>query len=134
MNQFNKTLFLKYLKDLNLDNNDFIIVAGGSLLLQNIKDSTEDIDLYVNQKAFDELAKKYKIIKSNKPYPNHYIVNENLEVVLKDNLEELDYVLIDGYKCSTLEYEYLWKKKNNRQKDQEIIKKLEDVLNICDIL
>lgn len=51
---FNKKSLKEYLNNLNLDKEDFIIVAGGSLLLQNIKDTTEDIDLYVN--------KKYKIV------------------------------------------------------------------------
>ncbi len=125
---FNKERFKEYLESLNLNNKDFIIVAGGSLLLQNVKDTTEDIDLYVNNKAFNELNRLFEIKKSNKPYPNHYVVNDNLEVVLKDNLEEIDYVLIDGYKCSTLEYEYEWKKKQNRLKDKEILKQLEKKL------
>ena len=125
---FNKARFKEYLESLDLNNEDFIVVAGGSLLLQDIKDFTEDVDLYVNKNGFNTLSKSFEIKLSDKPYANHYIVNDNLEVVLKENLDEISYALIDGYKCTTLKYEYEWKKKNNRLKDQEIIKKLEKKL------
>ena len=129
---FNKEKFKKYLNDLNLDTEDYIIVAGGSLLLQSIKDVTEDIDLYVNEKAFNKLKELFEVRPSNKPYENHYIVNDNLEVVLKDDINRISYNLVDGYRCSTLEYEYEWKKKNNRPKDKDVIKKLEKYMELFD--
>ena len=122
---FNKDKFKDYINRLKLNKDDFIIVAGGSLLLQDIKDFTEDVDLYVNKNGFDILSKLFVIRPSGKEYGNHFTVNDHLEIVLKDNLDEMKYILIDGYKCTTLEYEYEWKKKHNRPKDQEIIKKME---------
>ena len=125
---FNKDKFKDYINRLKLNKDDFIIVAGGSLLLQDIKDFTEDVDLYVNKNGFDILSKLFVIRPSGKEYGNHFTVNDHLEIVLKDNLDEMKYILIDGYKCTTLEYEYEWKKKHNRPKDQEIIKILEKYL------
>ena len=103
---FDKDKFIEYIEKLNLNKEDFIIVAGGSLLLQGIKEYTEDVDLYVNEDGFNTLSKSFDIRPSNKEYTNHYTVNDKLEVVLKENLNELDYTTINGYKCSTIEYEY----------------------------
>ena len=122
---FNKKSLKEYLNKLNLDKEDFIIVAGGSLLLQNIKETTEDIDLYVNKKCFDKLTKLFEVKLSGKPYENHYIITDKLEVVLKNEFSKISYILIDGFKCSSLDFEYNWMKQQNRIKDRKTIKKLE---------
>ena len=102
---FNKKSLKEYLNKLNLDKEDFIIVAGGSLLLQNLKETTEDIDLYVNKKCFDKLTKLFEVKLSNKPYENHYIITDKLEVVLKNDLDRTDYIVVDEFKCSSLDFE-----------------------------
>ena len=122
---FNKDKFKDYIDKLELNKDDFIVIAGGSLLMQDIKDFTEDVDLYINKSGFEKLSKSFAIKPSGKEYANHFTVNDHLEIVLKENLNEIEYTLVDGYKCTTLKYEYEWKRKYNRPKDQEIIKKLE---------
>ena len=72
----NKKEFEKYLDDLGLDKKEYCIISGGSLLMHNLKEETDDVDLYVTQKSFDKLSKKFNVHISGKPFPNHYTVNE----------------------------------------------------------
>ena len=130
---FNKDRLKQYLKDLKINENDYIIIAGGSLVMQNIKETTEDIDLDVSKKAFDVLAKKFDVHLSSKPYPKHYYVNDDVEVVLVDDLSTINRINVDGFYCTTLEDEYKWKKEHAREKDKEILSKIEEILSTKEV-
>ena len=121
----NKREFEEYLDKLDLDKNEYCIISGGSLLMHNLKEETDDVDLYVTQKQFNNLSKKFNVHRSNKPYPNHYTVNENTEAVLIDNIENEKIYYIDGYPCRSIMDDYHWYKKNARPKDMISSNKIE---------
>lgn len=77
-------------------------------------------------------TKLFEVKLSGKPYENHYIVTDKLEVVLKNEFSKISYILIDGFKCSSLDFEYKWIKIHNRIKDRKTIKKPEEYFNIKD--
>ena len=123
---FKKEEIKEYLKNFDLEKGEYILIAGGSLVMHGIKDETEDIDLYISEKQFEKLKEKYNLRKSEKEYENLYEVNDNLEVrvmeIDKDNI-----YIIDGMPCNSLLADYKWKKENNREKDRETIKKEEEL-------
>ena len=125
---FKKEEIKKYIDDLGLSKEDYIIIAGGSLTMQGVTEKTDDIDLYVNKSGFDFLKNKFDVTRSNKPYPNHYTVNDILEVVLKEDFSKAESVSIEGYKCTTIEDEYEWKKSHGREKDKAVLEVMEQYL------
>ena len=50
---------IKSIKDLNLSVNDYVIISGASMVLQGIKDQTNDVDIAVTEKLYNELLNKY---------------------------------------------------------------------------
>ena len=75
------------------------------------------MDLYVTQKSFDKLSKKFNVHISGKPFPNHYTVNEKTEAVLVKSLENETIYYIDGYPCHSIIDDYNWYRQNGRPKD-----------------
>ena len=55
---------LKILTKYNFNPNDYIVISGASLVLQNIKEYTSDIDIAVSKKLYNKLyfAHFYKYI------------------------------------------------------------------------
>lgn len=124
----NKEEILKMIDSLNLDINDYYVLSGGSLLIQGLRETTNDLDLVVNERALEKLKQSYNFIKK---YENGYIINHNIDVFLETNEDILNNrVIIDDYSCQSLESVYKFKKKLNREKDQDDLKKLESILNM----
>ena len=113
----NKKEFEEYLDSLDLDKKEYCIISGGSLLMHNLKEETDDVDLYVTQNSFDKLSKKFNVHISGKPFPNHYTVNEKTEAVLVKNLKDEKIYNIDGYPCRSIIDDYNWYRQNGRPKD-----------------
>ena len=123
-----KEELLKLVDSLNLNINDYYILSGGALLIQGLRITTNDLDLVVNERALAKLKKSYNLIKK---YENGYIMSNNIEVFLKTDEDILNNrVIIDNYSCQSLESVYKFKKKLNREKDQDDLKKLESILNM----
>ena len=122
----NKKEYLKQLDKLKLDKKRYCIISGGIMLLYGLKDSTEDIDIKVRPDYFEELKKTYSFKKSPK-YPYLYELNDFTEVAVLDYKEE-DTRIVDGYPVESLELQLKWMKENNRPKDQEKIRIVEDYL------
>lgn len=124
----NKEEILKMIDSLNLDINDYYVLSGGSLLIQGLRETTNDLDLVVNERALEKLKQSYNLIKK---YENGYIIDHNIDVFLETNEDILNNrVIIDDYSCQSLESVYKFKKKLNREKDQDDLKKLESILNM----
>ena len=115
----NKEEIIKKLKQSNLDKERIIVISGASLVIQGIIATTNDIDIscdidYYNQldwntkKGAFDIEIKYKEI---------YEISYNL--YYPD-----DFIIIEDYKFMTLEKCLEIKKRLNRPKDQEIIKKI----------
>ena len=123
----NKKEFIKKLDSLNLDKNRYCIISGGVMLLYNLKPTTEDIDIKVRPDYFEELKSKYEFKKSPK-YDYLYELNDKTEVAVLDYNDD-DIIIIDGYPVESLELQLKWMLEQNRPKDQEKIKIIEDYLD-----
>lgn len=51
----------EFLRELNLDPNEYCLIAGGSLVMHGIKQETEDIDLCVSEKGFQYLHEHFQV-------------------------------------------------------------------------
>jgi hypothetical protein len=111
---------------LKLDKNRYCIIAGGVMLLHNLKDNTEDIDLKVQPDYFEELKSRFTFTKSPKPYPDLYELSDTVEVAAKP-FSQVE--MVDSYPTEPLEQVLAWMKEHNRPKDQEKIRIIEDYLN-----
>ena len=122
----NKKEFIKTLDNLNLDKNRYCIIAGGVMLLYDLKTTTEDIDIRVRPDYFEELKSKYEFKKSPK-YDYLYELDAKTEVAVSDYNDD-DIRIVDGYPVESLELQLKWMLEQNRPKDQEKIKIIEDFL------
>ncbi len=123
----NKKEFIKKVYSLNLDKNRYCIISGGVMLLYNLKPTTEDIDIKVRPDYFEELKSKYVFKKSTK-YDYLYELNDKTEVAVLD-YDNNDIRTVDGYPVESLELQLKWMLEQNRPKDQEKIKIIEDYLD-----
>ncbi len=105
-----------------------IIVSGGSLVIQNLRDVTEDLDIFIEEETFEKIKEKYNINHSDVNYKGTFNLTDNIECKIVDFKKE-NYDIVDGIKVESLESVYKFKKGLNRDKDQKDIKKLEEVLN-----
>lgn len=121
----NKVEYLRELDKLQLDKSRYCIIAGGVMLLHGLKDSTEDIDIKVQPDYFEELKSRFTFTKSPKPYPGLYELSDIVEVATRkfDTVE-----MVDGYPTEPLTEVLAWMKENNRPKDREKIKTIEEYL------
>lgn len=123
-----KEEFMNLVDSLNLDNKDYCIISGGALLLHGLKESTHDVDIYVNKTGFNKLNNQFKIEKTD---DNKYKVKENVECFLRDDeYLEKERVVVNGYSLQSLEKILELKLELNRPKDLEDIKALRKVLNM----
>ncbi len=123
----NKKEYIKALDNLNLDKNRYCIISGGILLLYGLKPTTEDIDIKVKPDYFEELKSKYEFKKSPK-YDYLYELDDKTEVAVLE-YDDDDIRIVDGYPVESLESQLKWMLEHNRPKDQEKIKKIEDLLS-----
>ena len=123
----NKKEFIKKLDSLNLDKNRYCIISGGVMLLYDLKPTTEDIDIKVRPDYFEELQSKYDFKKSPK-YDYLYELDDETEVAVLD-YDDNDIRIVDGYPVESLELQLKWMLEQNRPKDQEKIKIIEDYLD-----
>lgn len=122
----NKKEFIKKLDSLNLDKNRYCIISGGVMLLYDLKNVTEDIDIKVRPDYFEELKSKYKFKKSSK-YDYLYELDDKTEVAVLD-YNDKDIRIVDGYPVESLELQLKWMLEQNRPKDQEKIRIIENYL------
>ena len=122
----NRIEYLKKLDELNLDKNNYCIIASGSMLMHNLRDNCNDIDIRVSKELFQELLDKYNMKQSDR-YDYVYELGDIIDVTCrnfdKDNIE-----FVDGYPVEKLELQLNWMLENNRPKDQEKIKILQEYL------
>lgn len=119
----NKMDILNKLNSLDFDKERVIIISGASLVMQDIIEETTDIDMSTDLEYYNSLDWEKRIGAFNKEIK----VNGIFEI--SDNLYEKDeYILINGYKFMNLKTILKIKKALNREKDKEVIKKIENNL------
>lgn len=128
-NKLNKSTILKILKEYNLDPNRYIILSGASLVLQDIKEYTSDIDIAVDNTLYNEILNKYSCTfeKYKDGYKIWYIDNiinfsNNLYTTTK-------YIDIYGYKAQSPDSILELKRTLNRSKDKKDISLILDYKN-----
>ena len=119
----NRKEILEKLDTLQLPKNEFIVISGASLVLQEIIEETRDIDLTCSKEFYDNLNWDEKVgaagikikYKEDIEIGNNFYDNKRI-------------VFCNGYKIANLEHVLDVKKELNREKDKEIIKKLEKII------
>lgn len=119
----NKNEILSILNEYDIDKNEFIILSGAAMVIKGVKDITNDIDIAVSNKLYDELLNKYNCFfeKEVLGYKVWFIDDINFSEHYYDDLE-YDYFL--GYKVQTLESILKLKRELNRDKDKDDIDKI----------
>lgn len=119
----NRNEIFEKLEHLDLDKEKYIVISGASLVVQEIIDNTSDIDLSTSKDYYKIINWPIKLGAFNKECK----VKDVFEI--SDNLfDEENIVIINGYKFANLKHILEVKKALNREKDLEIIKKLEELL------
>ena len=121
----NRIEYLKKLDELNLDKNSYCIIASGAMLMHNLRDNCNDIDIRVSKELFQELLDKYNMKQSDR-YDYVYELGD-IDVNCR-NFDRNNIEFVDGYPVEKLELQLNWMLKNNRPKDQEKIKILQEYL------
>ncbi len=122
----NRDEYKRKLDSLNLDKNRYCIISGGIMLLNGLKDTTEDVDIKVRPDYFEELKERFNVKKSPK-YPYLYELDEETEVAVLD-YDDSEVEIVDGYPVMNLELQLNWMIENKRPKDQEKIKIIKEFL------
>lgn len=120
----NRETILKKLKELDLDRNEYIIISGASLVVHGLLDKTGDIDLSCSQEYYDSLDWELKVglFDSEIKYYKDFEIGPNFNW-----LDDID--IIEGFRFMGLKNCLKLKLIENKEKDKEIIKKLEKLLN-----
>ena len=121
-----KKEYLNKLDALGLDKNDYCIIASGSMLMHNLRDEVSDIDIKVTPELFQELLDKYHMKQSTR-YDYVYELNNETDVNCRNfNRDNIEFV--DGYPVEKLEVNLKWMLENNRPKDQDKIRAIQEYL------
>ncbi|MBR4262938.1 MAG: HD domain-containing protein [Bacilli bacterium] len=128
MKRVNRKEVIKLLNDLKIDKNKYIVLSSGALVLRGILDDAGDLDLAVDEETFNELNKKYDLIKRGS---NWYRLNDRYEFVIDDSVK---YENIDSFNVQDI-HEYLdYLNSSDRLKDKERIPLVKDYIKTSDLV
>lgn len=115
----NKKEIVSKLKELELDLEEVIVISGASLVMQDVIDSTNDIDLSCSKVYYDKIKWPEKVGAFNVEIKYYDVFEISYNLYYPDKV-----VMIDGVKFLNLEECLKIKENLNREKDIEIISKL----------
>ena len=120
----NKVEVFEKLDKLDLDKNNYIIISGASLVVQDIIDDTSDIDLSCSKEYYNsiEWPTKTGYFNTEIKYKDCYEIGCNF-------FDEDKIIIINGYKFRNLEACLDLKILENKKADKKLIKKLD--LELC---
>ena len=120
----NKVEVFEKLDKLDLDKNNYIIISGTSLVVQDIIDYTSDIDLSCSKEYYNsiEWPTKTGYFNTEIKYKDCYEIGCNF-------FDEDKIIIINGYKFMNLEACLDLKILENKKDDKKLIKKLD--LELC---
>ena len=124
----NKSELYDLINKLELPVSEYCVLSGGSLVMHNIRESTNDLDIDITKNGFELLKNKFSPTLIDKE-KKQYKITENIECFLDNNFET-DIEIVDGYPCQSLISVYKFKKRLNRDKDQKDILAIKKALNI----
>ena len=119
-----KEEIFKKLETLDFDKNEYIIISGASLVVQDIIEETKDIDLTCSKELYEAIDWDTKMgaLDVEIKYYDDFEISNNLH-------SPEDVVIINGYQFMNLEKCLEIKKLLNRKKDKKIIEKID--LTLC---
>lgn len=120
----NKVEVFEKLDKLDLDKNNYIIISGASLVVQDIIDETSDVDLSCSKDYYNsiEWPTKTGYFNTEIKYKDCYEIGCNF-------FDEDKIIIINGYKFMNLEACLDLKILENKKDDKKLIKKLD--LELC---
>ena len=120
----NKVEVFEKLDKLDLDKNNYIVISGASLVVQDIIDDTSDIDLSCSKEYYNsiEWPTKTGYFNTEIKYKDCYEIGCNF-------FDEDKIIIINGYKFMNLEACLDLKILENKKDDKKLIKKLD--LELC---
>lgn len=120
----NKVEVFEKLDKLDLDKNNYIIISGASLVVQDIIDDTSDVDLSCSKEYYNsiEWPTKTGYLNTEIKYKDCYEIGCNF-------FDEDKIIIINGYKFMNLEACLDLKILENKKEDKKLIKKLD--LELC---
>ena len=123
----NKAQYLEIVDKLNWDKSQYSIIASGVMLMHGLRGEVNDVDLKVSPALFQKLFYQYHMPQSSR-YDYVYELADNIDVNYRDfNSDDIEWV--DGYPVEKLEKQLAWKLANNRPKDAEDIRKIQEYLH-----
>lgn len=124
----NKNDIINILTKYNFPKNQYCIISGASMVLQGIKQETNDIDISVSQELYDKLLENNSCI-LEKTLPNKknvwFLDKLNFSTNYYENIEKFEY---GGFSIQTPKDIIKLKKELNREKDKKDIELLESFL------
>ena len=119
----NKDYIEKLLKELNIMKDEYYVVGSSAMVIRGIRDVAGDLDLFMTEKAFEELKTRYNVEKTNKGYDNLYKINDEIEFFV-DPKEKFKMEYAHGWPLEDIHVLLDFKLKRNAEKDQK------DIINI----
>ena len=126
---FNKDNILKTLKEYNFDSQDYIVISGAALVLQDVKQYTSDIDIAVSNKLYNQLLKEYNCSFEKKVDSYNVWFIDNIINFSTNYYEKIEYIELFGFKVQTIDSVLKLKKEQNRSKDKKDIQYIMDFYN-----
>lgn len=122
-----KEELIELIEKLELPKDEYYILSSGCLALYDLRDKVGDLDLCISNELFENFKKKYGIKEEDKNECGFYKLNELVEFVVNDKKNFVrDFRM--GYPVEKLEKVLELKKRMNRPKDVNDIKKIEEFL------
>ena len=120
-----KNDILKILNKYNFNQKDYIVLSGASLVLQNIKEYTFDIDIAVSNELYSEILEKYNCL-FEKQIDNYNIwFIDNIINFSNHYYSEAKYMYLFGLQVHTIDSIFELKSNLNRLKDNQDIELIE---------
>ncbi len=111
---------IERLNKLNYDINDYWVIAGAALVLQGIRDETEDIDVACSSKFFSKLLSLGYCETRNQLGYRKISLEQDIEVFENWEVTGVDY--IEGIPTASIESIKEMKLKMGREKDLRDVK------------
>ena len=130
-----KDEFIKIIEELNIPKDSYFILSGGSLLLHDLKEETEDIDIGITEMWFEKLKQKYKPIYERQVFDSKYPLYQLTEMIEVTVIPEKEFKqfkkdMVLEYPTETIEDILAFKKKRNLLKDQKDIQRLQEYITM----
>ncbi len=115
----NKITLTEKVLALQLPVGSYCVLAGGAMLFYGLRNETRDVDLHVNEQAFEILMQTQKLVLMDEER-RHYAIGEDIELYVMPS-ESIVYEVRDGVCVQTAREILTLKQRLNRDKDVQDI-------------